>query len=377
MADALERRSGEILRENEQDVAPGQARAHAAPRRRPAVPRRGPHGRDGRRRARGGRAARPGRRRSTAAGRMANGLRVIRMRVPLGVIAVVYEGRPNVTADAAALCLESGNAVILRGSRTARRSNRILAEVMAGALIEAGPPRWRRGAARGRPATSCVRCSSMERRGRPGDPARGRGAQRTFIEEHARVPVIYAASGQQPRLRRRRRRPRRWRSRSPSTPRSSARACATRPRPCWCTATPRAEFLPPRGARAAGAGRGAPRVDRAGLGMLGERRRGRGRGDRGRLRARSSSRWSWPCGWWTPSTTAVDHIDRHGSGHSEAIVTASLAAARRVPGRGRRRVRLRQRLDPVHRRRRVRHGRRDRQLDAEAPRARARSGSPS
>ena len=62
--------------------------------------------------------------------------------MPLGVVAVVYEGRPNVTADAVSLCLKSGNAVILRGSRLATRSNLIIAEVLTGALIEADAPRW-------------------------------------------------------------------------------------------------------------------------------------------------------------------------------------------------------------------------------------------
>ncbi len=68
---------------------------------------------------------------------------------------------------------------------------------------------------------------------------------------------------------------------------------------------------------------------------------------------------------------ALEHIDRHGSGHSEAIVTGSLDAARRFQARRRRGRRLRQRLHPVHRRRRVRDGRRDRDLHAEAPRPRA------
>ena len=62
------------------------------------------------------------------------------MRVPFGVIAVVYEARPNVTVDAAALCLKTGNAVILRGGSDAYRSNRILAEVITGAAMEAGLP---------------------------------------------------------------------------------------------------------------------------------------------------------------------------------------------------------------------------------------------
>ena len=68
---------------------------------------------------------------------------------------------------------------------------------------------------------------------------------------------------------------------------------------------------------------------------------------------------------------AIEHVNAHGSGHSEAIVTARRGGRARVRARRRRRVRLRQRLDALHRRRRVRHGRRDRQLDPEAPRARA------
>ncbi|MFP5450611.1 MAG: gamma-glutamyl-phosphate reductase, partial [Thermoleophilia bacterium] len=59
--------------------------------------------------------------------RLSNGLDIVRRRVPLGVICVVYEARPNVTVDAAALCVKSGNAIILRGSRNARRSNLIMA----------------------------------------------------------------------------------------------------------------------------------------------------------------------------------------------------------------------------------------------------------
>ena len=53
------------------------------------------------------------------------------MRVPLGVVAIVYEARPNVTVDAAALAIKSGNAVVLRGSSTAERSNAVLARIVA------------------------------------------------------------------------------------------------------------------------------------------------------------------------------------------------------------------------------------------------------
>lgn len=73
--------------------------------------------------------------------RRPNGLLVGRMRVPLGVIGIIYESRPNVTADAAGLCLKSGNAVILRGGREALQSNRAIAEVLASAVASVGLPR--------------------------------------------------------------------------------------------------------------------------------------------------------------------------------------------------------------------------------------------
>jgi glutamate-5-semialdehyde dehydrogenase len=69
-----------------------------------------------------------------------NGLQVGRMRIPLGVIGIIYESRPNVTSDAAALCLKAGNAVILRGGSEAIRSNRAVAETLRGALVAQGIP---------------------------------------------------------------------------------------------------------------------------------------------------------------------------------------------------------------------------------------------
>jgi len=69
-----------------------------------------------------------------------NGLRVGRMRIPLGVIGIVYESRPNVTVDAAALCVKAGNAVILRGGSEAFRSNLALAEELCGAAADIGLP---------------------------------------------------------------------------------------------------------------------------------------------------------------------------------------------------------------------------------------------
>ena len=72
--------------------------------------------------------------------RLENGLDVRRVRVPLGVVAVVYEARPNVTVDCSALCLKSGNAIVLRGSSTASHSNSVLAQIVAGAVQWAGIP---------------------------------------------------------------------------------------------------------------------------------------------------------------------------------------------------------------------------------------------
>ncbi len=69
-----------------------------------------------------------------------NGLEVARMRIPLGVVGIIYESRPNVTIDAAALCLKAGNAVILRGGSEAFHSNQALADVIATVLAESGLP---------------------------------------------------------------------------------------------------------------------------------------------------------------------------------------------------------------------------------------------
>ncbi len=72
--------------------------------------------------------------------RRPNGLQVGKMRIPLGVIGIIYEARPNVTADAAALCLKSGNAVILRGGSEAHFSNRAIGGVLQQACAETGVP---------------------------------------------------------------------------------------------------------------------------------------------------------------------------------------------------------------------------------------------
>jgi glutamate-5-semialdehyde dehydrogenase len=72
--------------------------------------------------------------------RRPNGIEISRVRVPLGVVGFIYESRPNVTADAAALCLKSGNAVVLRGGSEALESNTVIAQLLAKAAEKAGIP---------------------------------------------------------------------------------------------------------------------------------------------------------------------------------------------------------------------------------------------
>jgi glutamate-5-semialdehyde dehydrogenase len=78
--------------------------------------------------------------RETGGWSLYNGVRLHRVRVPLGVVAVIYEARPNVTADAAGLCIRSGNAVILRGSSYALRSNTAIAMALRGRWVRRGYP---------------------------------------------------------------------------------------------------------------------------------------------------------------------------------------------------------------------------------------------
>lgn len=123
-----------------------------------------------------------------------NGLTIGKRRVPLGVIGIIYEARPNVTVDAAALCLKSGNAVILRGGKEAFHSSSAMVAVMRDALEDAGLPR------------DCValvndtsRESAQELMNLTGYldvliPRGGAGLIRSVVE-HARVPVIQTGVG--------------------------------------------------------------------------------------------------------------------------------------------------------------------------------------
>ncbi len=126
--------------------------------------------------------------------RLPSGLDVKRVRVPLGVIAVVYEARPNVTIDATALCVKSGNAIVLRGSSSAAHSNAILARVAGDAATAAGVPEG---------AVSLVAGGGREELAELATQTgvvdlvipRGGEGLKNALKGVATVPVIYAASG--------------------------------------------------------------------------------------------------------------------------------------------------------------------------------------
>jgi glutamate-5-semialdehyde dehydrogenase len=127
-------------------------------------------------------------------GRLPNGLDVKKVRTPLGVVAVVYEARPNVTIDAAALCLKSGNAIVLRGSSSAAESNAVLAAVAAQAAEDAGVPEG---------AISLVAGGGREELAELATQSgvvdliipRGGEGLKNALKGVATVPVMYAASG--------------------------------------------------------------------------------------------------------------------------------------------------------------------------------------
>ena len=123
-----------------------------------------------------------------------SGIQVGKMRAPLGVVGIIYESRPNVTADAAALCLKSGNACILRGGSEALHSNQAIAQAIRRALLAAGLP------------SEAVQVVQTTDRAAVGElltmpqfvdvviPRGGKGLV-AFVAEHARVPVIKHLDG--------------------------------------------------------------------------------------------------------------------------------------------------------------------------------------
>jgi glutamate-5-semialdehyde dehydrogenase len=126
--------------------------------------------------------------------RLPNGLDVRKVRVPLGVIAVVYEARPNVTIDAAALCLKSGNAIVLRGSSTATHSNAILASTAAEAGAGAGLPDGAVALVAGGGHDELRELATQTGVVDLIIPRGGEGLK-AALKDVATIPVIYAASG--------------------------------------------------------------------------------------------------------------------------------------------------------------------------------------
>jgi glutamate-5-semialdehyde dehydrogenase len=254
--------------------------------------------------------------------RLPNGLDVRKVRVPLGVVAVVYEARPNVTIDAAALCLKSGNAIVLRGSSTATHSNAVLASVAAEAATGAGLPAG---------ALSLVAGGGREELAELATQVgvvdliipRGGEGLKAALKGVATVPVMYAASGNCHVYV------------DATADLESARAIvlnAKLQRPGVCNAVETvlvhadvaSEFLPD--ALAA--------LNEAGVVLHGDERT---RTAVPNMSINAATDEDWDTEYLALELTvgvvdsvheAIEHVNAHGSGHSEAIVTGSTAAAR-------------------------------------------------
>jgi glutamate-5-semialdehyde dehydrogenase len=123
-----------------------------------------------------------------------NGLDLRKVRVPLGVVAIVYEARPNVTVDAAALAVKSGNAVVLRGSSTAARSNAMLAQIVSEAGEGAGLPEGSVALVAGGGREVLAELATQDGLVDLIIPRGGEGLKQA-LKAVATVPVIYAAAG--------------------------------------------------------------------------------------------------------------------------------------------------------------------------------------
>jgi glutamate-5-semialdehyde dehydrogenase len=250
-----------------------------------------------------------------------SGLRLRKVRVPLGVVAVVYEARPNVTIDCAALTIKSGNAIILRGSSYAERTNNALAEVVRAALEQTGLPVDSVVLSTGGGHSVIAELATLEGEIDLLIPRGGEGLKNA-LKEVATVPVMYAASGNchvyvhsEADL-------------------EMARAIAfnakvSRPGVCNSAETllvdaeVAAAFLPPTLAE----------LSDAGVELVGDRRT---RADAGGTEVGDATDDDWDTEFLDLKLAvavvddleaAIEHVNRHGSGHSEAIVTDSEQAA--------------------------------------------------
>ena len=250
-----------------------------------------------------------------------NGLLVGQMRIPLGVIGFIYESRPNVTVDAASLCLKSGNAVILRGGSEAIHSNKVLGVLLKEALAEAGLPEK---AIQVIPATGREALKILLGLDDHVDliiPRGGEGLIR-FVTEHSRIPVlrhykgvchVYVDEFADLSM--------------------ASEICfnAKVQRPAVCNSMETLlvheriapAFLPPMAARFKASGvelRGCPQT----LVLIPD--------------AKEAQPSDWPAEYLdlilavrivSGMDEALDHIDRHGSNHTETIITSDYGRAQR------------------------------------------------
>jgi glutamate-5-semialdehyde dehydrogenase len=256
--------------------------------------------------------------------RLPNGLDVRKTRVPLGVVAIVYEARPNVTIDAAALALKSGNAIVLRGSSSAQHSNAVLAAIAAEAAESAGLPEGALSLVAGGGREELAELATQNGLVDLMIPRGGEGLKKA-LEAVATVPVIYAASGNCHVYV------------DASADQDAALAIvmnAKTQRPGVCNAAEKllvhADAAPsflPRALRALQDAGVELRVD------------GRTRALAGVMAPTLSDATDedWDTEYLAlvmgvavvdSLQDAIDHINRHGSGHSEAILTRDTAAAR-------------------------------------------------
>ncbi|MEQ8200895.1 MAG: glutamate-5-semialdehyde dehydrogenase [Syntrophomonadaceae bacterium] len=126
--------------------------------------------------------------------RRPNGLDISRVRTPIGVIGIIYESRPNVTADAAALCLKSGNAILLRGGEEALNSNRVIARIISAAAAQTGIPEGAIQLVDSEDRQAAVFMMKMHEYLDVLIPRGGKGLK-TAVLENAVVPVIMTGMG--------------------------------------------------------------------------------------------------------------------------------------------------------------------------------------
>ena len=254
--------------------------------------------------------------------RLPNGLDVRKVRVPLGVVAVVYEARPNVTIDAAALCLKSGNAVLLRGSRTAMHSNAVLAAIAAEAAAGAGLPADAVTLIAGGGREQLVELATQSATVDLIIPRGGEGLK-DALKGVATVPVIYAASGNC----------HVYVDRAADLEAAQAiivNAKVQRPGVCNAAET----LLVHAGVAPVFLPRALHALHDAGVTLHGDERT---RALVPELPIRTATEKDWDTEYLALElavavvddlTAAIEHVNRHGSGHSEAIVTSDTAAAR-------------------------------------------------